>query len=217
MRSIEERNALVVTHLGLAEKLAKRRFSTVNKTVQEAELLSAAYVGLVDAASRYDEAKVNVKAKRPFRCYATVRIIGEMNDYLRGCNWAPRNESDPKKMNSLERPLKEKGDGTHEVRLLRDMISANEPLPIDELNGDELFDKIIRSLPQREKMIFKLKFLHELTMKEVAAVVNLSESRISQILSDWTEFLRAVWDSRANELWEEMAADGGCVRPQYLR
>ncbi len=203
MRSIEERNALVEEHLGLAETLAGRRHRNVHRTVQLGELLSAAYEGLLDAANKFDANKVNARAKHPFRCYATTRIIGEMNDYLRSCSWGTRGNH--RKAHSIDTVPSYYKDGG-QVVTLREVLPARERSPIDQLNGRELFDKLIRSLPRREKMVFKLRFLNSLTMKQVAEVVGISESRVSQILSQNTMFLRDVWEGKLHELWNEVEA-----------
>jgi len=201
MRSIEERNALVEEHLGLAKELAKRRYGTVPRTVQYKELLSAAYMGLVDAAARYNEGKVNEMAERPFRCYARWRIQGEMNDYLRSCKWGTRNK--PRKKWSLEQPLNA-GFFTDEVVTLRDCLTTQELSPIDHLNSNELFNKIIRSLPKREKQVFRLYFVKNLTMQEIGTAIGVCESRVSQIISIQLKFLKQTWEDRAAELWDEL-------------
>ncbi len=201
MRSIEERNALVEEHLDLAEHLARLRHRSVHRTVQLGELLSAAYEGLLDAANKFDTNKVNAKAKYPFRCYARTRITGEMNDYLRSCNWGTRGKH--RKAHSIDTVPGYYDDGG-QVVTLREVLPARERPAIDELNGRELFNKLIRSLPKREKMVFKLRFLNSLTMKEVAKVVGISESRVSQILSQNKLFLKDVWGSKLYELWDEV-------------
>jgi len=203
MRSIEERNKLVEEHLELAEGLARKKHRAVHKTIQLFELVSAAYMGLVDAADRYETHKVHADAKRPFETYATWRIQGEMNDFLREWAWGTRDE--PEYMGSIDRPISSGDDPeSRETRWLRDLIVASDLLPFDELNGPELFDKLIRGLTPKVKRIFQLRFLENMTMKEVADAVEVSESRVSQILSHETQYLRRVWTDREDELWEEL-------------
>jgi len=208
MRSIEERNAIIEEHLALAKNLASQRFKTVHPTVQLGELLSAAYYGLLDAADRFDESKVNPKAKRPFEAYARSRIHGEMNDYLRSCNWGTR--SDPQYLVSLDRRAYSSAHSNErfdEASSLGDMCASEDRPVADKLNSEELFNKIIRSLPKREKRVFQLRYLYGLTMKEIAQCVDLSESRVSQILSQSTEHLHSVWGDRSQFLWEEASVD----------
>lgn len=203
MRSIEERNAIVGEHLQLAKALAGSRYKTVNHTVQYGELLSAAYQGLINAAELFDMAKANPKAKRPFECYARRRIRGQMDDYLRACNWGTRTYTP--KVISTETVTRYSGDNRSGRPLsLGDTFHSRDRSIVDQLNGRELFEKIIRCLPQREKRVFRLRYLYTLTMKEIADCVDISESRVSQILSQNTRYLRKVWSNRGDELWDEV-------------
>lgn len=199
IRSLKDRDALICEHLDLAYREAKKRYKSVNHSVIFGDLLSAAYLGLLDAASRFDETKVNTEAKRPFPCYARRRIQGEMNDYLRSCNWGTRNN--PRKLTSLDAPADYTWDEA--PRPLRDSLRSSIPGPIDELNGIELFEKVIRCLPKAVKEAFRLRFLHDLTMKEIADRQLISESRVSQILSQHRIYLREVHADDRCELWEE--------------
>src|SRR5574343_410081 len=100
MRNIAQRNDLVEKHMFLATKMAQTRHRSVNCSVQLDDLISAAYIGLIDAAEKYDIGKANEKALCPFIAYARTRIAGEMNDYLRSCNCGGRNN--PQRMLSLD-------------------------------------------------------------------------------------------------------------------
>lgn len=210
MRSIGERDALVLEHLSLAENLASKRYITVNKAVQLGDLLSAAYTGLLDAASRFDLSKSHKLSKSPFKTYARRRISGEINDYLRSCSWGTRNN--PQYMQSID-SYYGRGDSDRVDSSGGDFVSVANFIPskntsvVDDLNRREVFNKLIRSLPRREKEVFKLRYLEDLTMKEVADRVGVSESRVSQIISQSTEYLCHVWGDRSCELWEEITSN----------
>ena len=201
---IEERNNIVRNNLVLAEKLANKKYITVHKSVQYGELLSAAYEGLIDAASKFDTTKVNQQAKEPFKCYATARIKGSINDYLRTCSWGTR--GNPKYVHSLETmtSTNDWSDSSYgEVPSLRETLRSNEIEAADKLNSRELFMKVIRGLPKREKEVFRLRFIEDLTMKETADILEISESRVSQILSKNVEYLKSIWDEKKDALWLE--------------
>ena len=51
--------------------------------------------------------------------------------------------------------------------------------------------RAIDQLPEKEKLVISLYYLEELTMKEVGAVLNITESRVSQIHSQAIVHLRA--------------------------
>lgn len=70
------------------------------------------------------------------------------------------------------------------VRLL-DLIQANEDDdPLFQLEANELKNSLataIDSLPERERMVISLYYYDGLTLKEISQVMEVSESRISQI------------------------------------
>ena len=82
----EEREKLILDYLQLANKLEGTKNKRTPRSVTIDELQSAAYFGLVDAASRYKR-RYGVS----FGPFARFRICGEMVDYLRGLSWGGRN------------------------------------------------------------------------------------------------------------------------------
>jgi RNA polymerase sigma factor for flagellar operon FliA len=82
---IEERNRLVVQHVGLVKTLARQVAQRVPSQVEVNELVSVGMVGLVDAAGRY-QPSLGV----PFDAFARRRVHGAMLDSLRELDWAPR-------------------------------------------------------------------------------------------------------------------------------
>lgn len=79
-----DRNTLVLAHIPLAEKIAKWKKKKLSHVSLD-ELKSAAYMGLVEAASRY----VPEKNDR-FEAYASLRVLGAVRDYLRELAWGSR-------------------------------------------------------------------------------------------------------------------------------
>lgn len=72
----KENQRLVVEFMPFADQIAKNKFRKTPPQVQLDELKSAAYLGLCDAATRYD-------GKRDFKPIAAIRIMGQIKDYLR--------------------------------------------------------------------------------------------------------------------------------------
>jgi len=85
MLTEENRNDLVIKNLPFAEKIAYYKSRRVPRSVQFDELKSAAYIGLFDAACKYD-------GSCPFVCYAFSRINGEIRDYLRSLSLSGRSK-----------------------------------------------------------------------------------------------------------------------------
>lgn len=74
-------NKLINDNIEFADIIAYKKKRNLPKSVSIDEVKSAAYMGLVDAASRYDSKKGN------FSTYAYYRINGAILDYLRELNW----------------------------------------------------------------------------------------------------------------------------------
>ena len=53
----------------------------------------------------------------------------------------------------------------------------------------------IEALPERERTVVSLYYVEEMNLKEIGAVLDVSESRISQILSSSVKKLRSYIDT----------------------
>ena len=71
-------NFLVENNINFADKIACQKKKTLPKYIDLDELKSAAYMGLVKAARRYD-----ADFGATFTTFAYYRISGEIEDYLR--------------------------------------------------------------------------------------------------------------------------------------
>lgn len=69
---------LVLDYIPLALKMARRRSLSAPAHISFDDLKSAAYMGLVDAANRFDPSRGFA-----FSSYARLRIDGEMTDHMR--------------------------------------------------------------------------------------------------------------------------------------
>ena len=73
-----------------------------------------------------------------------------------------------------------------------------EATPEEGLQRDALFTVLkssISELPERSQLVLSLYYQDELNLKEIAAVIEVSESRVSQILSETASKLRTKIDS----------------------
>jgi RNA polymerase sigma factor (sigma-70 family) len=73
---------LAERYVPLADGIAKSRSRNLPPNVTFDDVRSAAYYGLADAASRYDDAR-----GVPFSSYARSRISGEITDFFRGVRY----------------------------------------------------------------------------------------------------------------------------------
>jgi RNA polymerase sigma factor for flagellar operon FliA len=82
---VDDRDKLVMDHVGLVKTLAQRLAQRLPPQVEINDLISVGVLGLIDAASRY-RASLGV----PFNAFARRRVHGAMLDALRELDWAPR-------------------------------------------------------------------------------------------------------------------------------
>ena len=79
------RDELIVSHIPLVKLLVGKMAAKLPPHVDQEELLSAAYLGLVAAAERFDPNR-GVK----FKTFAEQRINGTIIDELRSQDWMTR-------------------------------------------------------------------------------------------------------------------------------
>ena len=91
-------------------------------------------------------------------------------------------------------------DGTRDLREI-DVIKDDAQInPIRQLHQRDLKDLITKGLSRAERLIVILYYYEGMTMKEIGATLDLSESRVSQMHSSILQRLKAQMQNRAPEL-----------------
>jgi RNA polymerase sigma factor for flagellar operon FliA len=70
--------------------------------------------------------------------------------------------------------------GGRAERLIESLPDRRSPSPLDDAALDDLIEWITEGLPRRDRLMVILYYAEQLTMREVADVLDLSESRVSQ-------------------------------------
>ncbi len=178
---------LVEQYVPLANKLAYQKKKSLPKFIDVEDLKSAAYMGLVEAATRYDESKGVA-----FSTFAYPRIFGEIHDYLRKQGWIKRCDLTP--MISLDSACCGEEDC-----VLKDTIAGK---PAD--NTEECFEVITFNLDHQAKAVLRHYFIDDYSMKEVGEKFGISESRISQLVKRYKLQIQNQWTE--SDLISELAA-----------
>lgn len=227
----QTRDELIVNHLPLVKFLVGRIASQLPPHLDQEDLMSAAIIGLITAAERFDPAR-GVQ----FKTFAEQRIRGTIIDELRSQDWLTRSLRDKFKKLEKEFVLLEHRLGRNptseevatalkmsvdeyyqmleEIHLLS-FVSLDESWedddgspfglldiladtsienPQSQLMARQMLDSLtesIESLPEKERLVITLYYYEELNLKEIGAVLELSESRISQLHSQAIVRLRA--------------------------
>lgn len=170
------KQSLVLNNLELARKIARQRKTKIS-TVSLDDLESAAYFGLVQAAESYD-----VQKSDNFVQYAIFKIFGAIRDYLRELVWGPR-----------KKPWSKKDQNFDEV------VGPNHK------QDDEIFYKIIAILPENNQIALKKYYVDCEKMSDIANILGVNESRVSQIISESKKVLKEKWSEFENELYGSAA------------
>ncbi len=219
---LDDRSQLIRENMPLVELVVQRMVPQVPSFMTREDMISAAMVGLIDAANKFDPVK-GVK----FRTFAEYRVRGAILDEMRKLDWFSRSMRDKQNqmtqtMLRLERKL---GCSPDEEEMAQEMgmtideyhdllgqvshlgcVSLHEtldhseegrsfldnlediggPIPSDLIEKAELtkiIADILEELSKKERLVIALYYYEELTQKEIAEVLSISEGRVSQLHS----------------------------------
>ena len=223
---------LVSKHLNLVYYIAGRLAIALPSWIDEQDLISAGMVGLIEAASNYNQER-GVK----FETYASQRVRGAIMDDLRSMDWVPRKTRALSRQieNAIEVIQRRKGrpptddeladelgwtmdkyyktiqlvssttflslddllreDANGHSMSFMDTVKSQDASVLDEMERKELQGLLVENmekLSDSERLMIALYYYEELTLKEIGAVMNISESRVSQIHSAAVHKLRTL-------------------------
>lgn len=175
MELLEKRNELIIKHLNLAEKIASFRLKNASlKILSFDELKSAAYFGLISAAGNHVQSNYDINK---FKTYASLRINGEITDYIRSFNQGSR--YNPRYFVELDDVYESKNETSY-----------------------DLFYKITSILSDRDKNIFFKFYFEGYELKEIEKEYKISLGVINGILVKSKNKIRKKWDKY--ELFSEI-------------
>lgn len=167
-------------------------------------------LGLSEAIDRFDP---NYGVK--FETYAIPRIRGMILDELRKLDFIPRSYKENIKRELDEENARRKENDQYELTLtdylreyqklslsqqigedeetVLDLLPSSEATPqeiAERENLKEIILKEINKLPERQKLIIMLYYYEEMNYQEIADLLNVSVSRVSQIHTEVINKLR---------------------------
>ncbi|MFP7756418.1 FliA/WhiG family RNA polymerase sigma factor [Thermodesulfobacteriota bacterium B35] len=238
---LDDRSQLIREHMPLVELVVQRMVPQVPSFMSRDDMTSAAMVGLIDAANKFDASK-GVK----FNTFAEYRIRGAILDEMRKLDWFSRSLREKQNrltqtMLRLERKLgrspeeeemaeamdltleeyhdllakvshlgcvslHEALDHTEAGRNFLDNLADAEagPTPLEMIENQEItaiIADILEELSEKERLVISLYYYEELTQKEIAEVIGVSEGRVSQLHSQALVKLRVKMLNA--DLWAE--------------
>ena len=199
------REKLITEYAPLVKVVAGRLSMYLGYNVEYEDLVSYGIFGLIDAIDKFDPGK-DVK----FETYASLRIRGSILDQIRKMDWIPRTVRQKQKrieeaiknieartgraaaeLNEWQSQLKV----TNVVSLNEFVEQGGEPVmdargnshfaqPEDNIEEEELkkvLSETMDLLTEKERKVILLYYYEELTLKEISNILEVSESRVSQL------------------------------------
>ncbi|MBW6508760.1 MAG: FliA/WhiG family RNA polymerase sigma factor [Desulfuromonadales bacterium] len=235
-----EREKMIEAHLTLVDFLVDRMMTQVPSFVNRDDIRSAALLGLMDAANRFDPRRGVL-----FKTFAERRIRGAVFDEVRRMDWFSRTLRE--KQTRLNRAAEALGQRLgrdpqdEEVAVALEMslddfrelqfqvsqlgyVSLDDQIDQDERNGRSFIDNLedvfqvnvqermeadeltrelagyLDELSEKERLVIALLYYEELSQKEIADVLELTEGRISQLHSQALAKLKVKMKRSINAL-----------------
>jgi len=110
-------------------------------------------------------------------------------------------EVTPTTIISLEEAMPDRGSDSKELKIIDSIEDPGSDNPLKELGFNEvkeILKETIANLPEKEKLVIALYHYEELTLKEIGVVLDITESRVSQIHSKAILKLRSKLLQRIN-------------------
>ncbi|WP_340537184.1 FliA/WhiG family RNA polymerase sigma factor [Nocardioides sp. GXZ039] len=213
----ELRNQLVIQYSPLVKYVAGRVRSGLPQTVESADLVSEGVIGLMDAIDKYDHERglqfqtyavprirgaiidsIRAADWVPRSVRTRLREVNRARDELQQrLNRAPSDEEICEEAGITlaefrelrERPTSFSHADEEEVAALDDLAPAVDAALEDEDTRQSLL-QALATLPERDQIVIALYFFEGLTLGEIGQVLNVTESRVSQLRSRATASLR---------------------------
>lgn len=201
-----QQDELALSYLPAVKAMAYRLKERLPSFIDTIDLVSIGAEELVKLARRYDK-----NLNDSFWGYSKKRVYGSMLDYLRSLDILSRsnrklikaiddvvqrylNEFEEEPTDDyLAEVLEEDVSKIREARVaaniyllmpLNEQITLLDDEIMDVIEKEELIEiarEAIESLAEREQLIIQLYYFEELNLKEISDILNITQSRISQI------------------------------------
>ena len=186
-------NAEIQQYMYLVHQIAGRMAKRVPRTVLRADLTAAGTVGLVDALRKHGGER-----GAQFEWYARTRIRGAIIDDLRRQDWLSRGaRAEATTANAREDSVAKSGTFVAFEDLPKTCVAlaSQDESPLDAAEREServLLANAVAQLPAREASIVTMHYFEGVPFNEIAALLKVSEPRVSQLHSRATKMLREI-------------------------
>ena len=210
-KSVTVRNRIAEYYLPLVRLVAGRIAISLPQHVDREDLLSSGFFGLLDAIERYELDRGNkfetyagvrvrgamldhlrakdwipVSVRQNIKKYekAVARLEGELGRTASDEELAEELDLTIEGLHHLEGQVSAATIIPLEEYLRTDSPASLEDGPVEHAEWTEVKETLaaaIEKLPEKERTVIALYYYDEMTLKEIAAILHLSEARISQL------------------------------------
>jgi len=209
-KSSSLKEALIKQYLRLVYYVIHRTELKGANLLNEQDFYQFGILGLNEAIERFDP---NYGVK--FETYAIPRIRGMILDELRKLDFIPRSYKESVKKELEEENARRRENDQCELTItdylreyqklsLSQQVGEEEDTVLDLLPGDgespmdivekkdfkDIILKEINRLPERQKLVITLYYFEEMNYQEIADLLNISVSRVSQLHTEVINKLR---------------------------
>src|SRR6266545_4719765 len=210
--SDDARDVIVDRYIHLVRYMARRLARTLLASVEIDDLIGAGIEGFLGAVERFDPAQGT-----DFSVYALTRIRGAMVDFVReidpvGRVTRRRLREAGRAVAGLEQDLgREPSDAEAAEHLglsmdryheLMRFQAAGSPLSLERFEGSDDDSRgpvlqggvagLVAGLPRAHQLVLQLYYVEDLNFREIAMVMDISESRATQLHAAALRSLRAA-------------------------
>lgn len=165
------------------------KFAALN-IVDDRDYFQFGIEGLSEAIDRFDP-----EYGTKFETYAIQRIRGKIIDELRKIQIKPRSAVNSDKEVVYSNISLNNSYDEDDGYMLYELIPNEDELPdeaMDKSEAKELLVNAIKNLDERDRLVLTLYYYENLNYKEIAQVLNITVSRVSQIHSKIIVELKSI-------------------------
>lgn len=199
------REQLILEHLPHVGLIARRIAKQLPESVAFDDLVSAGVIGLFAAIDHYDS-RDDVK----LTSYVQFRIRDAILDSLRNLDWLPRQQRRRAKLleaaiSGFEqerhpRWIEEEIGGQGQFFLFRYQDSDEHRSSQSAEELERLLAEFIEKMPQLERTVLSRYYDQDLTIREIAKIEDLPESRVSQLKSQAISRIQSFLSEKRREM-----------------
>jgi len=172
---------IILRYMNLVHYVIRKSHLSKNNVIDERDFFQFGIEGLSEAIDRFDP-----DYGTKFETYAIQRIKGKIIDELRKIQSKLKVRDEEKSSTSYPQNLSmnnqiEDEDGGYQ---LSEVIANEQVTQLDEVEDKEMKDLLVKALKQlneRDRLIISLYYYENLNYQEIAELMKITVSRVSQI------------------------------------